>query len=52
MTLHVVPVSDLIEHDTIGECPCGPQDQPVKADNGSMRWLTVHHSLDNREATE
>ena len=47
--LHVVPVDDLIEHDTIGECACGPTDQPVKRDDGSIGWIAAHHSLDGRE---
>ncbi|MGW7359455.1 hypothetical protein ACWGI0_23185 [Streptomyces sp. NPDC054802] len=49
--LHVVPVDDLIAHDTTadGTCACGPTDTPVKQDDGSIRWLAVHHSLDGRE---
>jgi hypothetical protein len=50
--LHVVPLNDLIKHDTVGDCPCGPQPQSVKRDDGSIGWLQVHHSLDGREATE
>lgn len=52
MTLHVVPVADLIEHDTTGDCPCGPADHPTPHQDGTIGWITVHHSLDNREATE
>lgn len=52
MSLHVIPLNDLIEHDTTGTCPCGPADQPVRRDDGSIRWLVVHHSLDGREHTE
>lgn len=49
-TMHVCPVSDLIEHDTEGDgCPCGPTTEPVPRDDGSMGWLIVHHSLDGRE---
>jgi hypothetical protein len=49
--LHVTPVGDLVEHDTRvdGECACGPTDQPVKHDDGSISWIAVHHSLDGRE---
>lgn len=53
--LHVHPLGDLIEHDTRtaeADCLCGPETQPVKRDDGSMGWLIVHHSLDNREARE
>lgn len=50
---HVVPVNDLIEHITIDtDCPCGPTTQPVFRDDGSTRWLYVHHSLDGRELNE
>lgn len=50
--LHIVPINDLIEHDTVGACPCGPRDHPVKRDDGSVGWLVVHHSLDGREQIE
>jgi hypothetical protein len=46
--LHVVPVDDLIEHDSWGEdCVCGPEHGLVRTDNGD-RWLIVHHALDGR----
>lgn len=50
-TFHVVPVNDLIEHDTTGEqdCVCGPDVEPVERDDGSVAWLISHHSLDGRE---
>jgi hypothetical protein len=51
-SLHVVPVNDLIEHDLNDSCTCGPQDQAVISDDGSVDWLTVHHSLDGREQHE
>lgn len=49
--LHVTPVGDLIEHDTSmdGECVCMPTDTPVAQEDGVIRWLAVHHSLDGRE---
>lgn len=52
--VHVEPIDDLIEHlnDEEGDCICGPTIQPVKAEDGSMAWLYIHHSLDNREAHE
>ena len=50
---HVLPLDDLIEHDSSGEdCPCGPAAQPVPREDGSMGWLIVHASLDGRELTE
>jgi hypothetical protein len=52
-TLHVVPVDDLVEHNTDGEdCVCGPTIEPLELDDGSMGWVITHHSLDNREAKE
>ena len=49
--LHVVPIGDLIEHDTSidGSCVCVPTDTPVQREDGTIRWLAVHHSLDGRE---
>lgn len=51
---HVIPVNDLIEHDTSGEqeCVCIPEVIPVMRDDGSNGWVIVHHSLDGREAYE
>lgn len=51
-TLHVLPVADLIDHDTSDDCPCGPTTEPVPRPDGSMGWLITHHSLDGREAHE
>lgn len=50
--VHVVPINDLIDHDLINDCLCGPAIQPVKREDGSVGWLTVHHSLDGREQHE
>lgn len=52
--VHVVPLDDLIEHETPSHsfCPCGPIDEPVRRADGSIGWVYVHHSLDNREAAE
>lgn len=53
--LHVVPVDDLIDHDSSTDepdCICGPEVEPVERDDGSIRWLIVHHSLDGRERFE
>lgn len=49
--VHVIPDNDAVHH-TEHACPCGPSDEPVKRDDGSVGWLTVHHSLDGREASE
>lgn len=51
--VHVHPLDDLIEHVATGDdCPCGPEAQPVKRDDGSMGWIVLHHSLDGREMGE
>ena len=56
-TVHVIPVDDLIEHDTAdgagARCVCGPTTELVVSDvDGSDGWLIVHASLDGRELTE
>lgn len=48
----VVPVGDLIEHVIDGDCPCGPATEHLTAADGRDAWMTVHHSLDGREANE
>jgi hypothetical protein len=52
--IHVIPLGDLIEHDTGGEedCVCGPETTPVERDDGSFGWVVTHHSLDGRERFE
>jgi hypothetical protein len=50
---HVYPVNDLVEHDTnSGDCVCGPTNEPVERDDGSIAYVIVHHSLDGREQYE
>jgi hypothetical protein len=54
-TLHVVPVADLVGHDTStseADCICRPETRPVTRADGSIGWLIVHHSLDCREHLE
>ncbi len=52
-TTHVVPIHDIVTHDTDGgDCCCGPTTEPVPLDNGSYGWLVTHHSLDGREQNE
>lgn len=51
--LHVIPINDLIDHDTDSEdCVCGPEVEPVEREDGSFAYLIVHHSLDGRESRE
>lgn len=47
--MHVVPVDDLVEHDTAidSECVCGPHRQDVPGG-----FLVIHNSLDGRERFE
>ena len=48
--VHVIPVNDLIKHDTTDsddDCVCGPDFQ---FESGSV--LVLHHSLDGRELGE
>lgn len=47
--LHVVPLGDLVEHESDDDCVCGPTTQPVQRDDGSTGWLMIHSSLDGRE---
>jgi hypothetical protein len=53
-TVHVIPVNDLIDHDTSGVelCVCGPETERVEGEDGSDGWLITHHSLDGRERYE
>ncbi len=51
--LHVVPTGDAVEHTLSGTCVCGPTSETCFDIAGDMvGWVTVHHSLDNREHTE
>lgn len=49
---HVIPIGDLIDHDTDEDCACGPTAEPVERVDGSVGWLMIHHSLDGREQEE
>lgn len=44
----MTPEGDLMEHDTAGDCVCGPYIEHL----GGRDWLYVHHSLDGREKHE
>jgi hypothetical protein len=51
-TVHVLPVNDLVEHDSEGtDCVCGPRVARVETDDGDG-WIVIHHSLDGRERDE
>lgn len=48
--LHVVPVGDLIEHDTTEDCICGPVAKLYEElEDGGDAWILTHSSLDGRE---
>ncbi|MEI5032379.1 hypothetical protein RB201_04060 [Streptomyces sp. S1A(2023)] len=53
-TAHVVPLDDLIDHDTDSEepsCVCGPETVPIELGE-IVAWAYVHASLDGRELAE
>lgn len=52
--VHVIPINDLIEHEENddGDCPCGPEVQPVEREDGSIAWLYTHNALDGRDLEE
>lgn len=47
MSIHVIPIADLREHDEHSDCWCGPEVQLVDHD-----WVLTHHALDGREHAE
>jgi hypothetical protein len=49
--VHVVPVSDGMYH-LPDDCSCDPAIDLVTRVDDTLRIVYVHHSLDNREATE
>lgn len=52
MTVHTIPVNDVIEHEADDDCFCGPTPDPVHREDGSIGWVMVHHSVDGREFRE
>lgn len=50
--LHVVPVGDAVQHTSDDDCVCGPTAKAIKAEDGSIQWLMIHHSLDGREIND
>lgn len=52
MAMHVYPIADLVEHELTDDCVCGPTAEAVVRPDGTVGWLAIHHSLDNREAAE
>jgi hypothetical protein len=50
--VHVIPLDDVVPHDRIDDCLCGPTSECIPKDNGPDGWVVTHHSLDGREANE
>lgn len=52
--MHVVPLGDIVAHDTDGElpCVCGPSSEWIVGQYGAHGKVVVHHSLDGRERWE
>lgn len=48
--VHVVPIDDLIEHETGDDvvCVCGPLAKLVENRDGSVHFCVTHHPLDDR----
>lgn len=52
MSVHVMPLNDVVEHEESEDCLCGPSIEAVFREDGSNGWLIIHHSLDGRELHE
>ena len=50
--IHTHPHDDLIEHDLHGDCVCLPKVEAIERSDGTIVFLTHHHSIDGREAQE
>lgn len=52
--VHVVPINDLIRHDSSGgqPCVCGPTTEHLIGEGAATGQLVKHHSLDGRELRE
>jgi hypothetical protein len=42
-TLHIRPVPDAEQHTISDDCWCGPTFGPVEQNDGTIRWIYVHH---------
>lgn len=50
--IHIIPLNDSVTHEHTEDCPCGPEIEPVKTDDGTVNYVISHHSLDGREHLE
>lgn len=48
---HVIPLGDLIKHDFLPDCVCGPAvaQEPDEDDPTVINFIFTHHALDGRE---
>ena len=42
--MHIIPVDDLVAHETVHDCVCGPYREYLGKDS----FLIAHHALDRR----
>jgi len=49
--LHVIPGSDVIEHESCRDCVCRPTAEPYNRADGTIGWVYAHHPLQRREPT-
>lgn len=49
---HIIPVNDLIEHDTDEYCVCQPEVEILTTYGTPDQYIYIHHSLDGREYKE
>jgi hypothetical protein len=55
MTVHVMPVEDIVDHHESQECLCGPRIEWLDPDTGEPYEdgpVVIHNSLDGRELRE
>ena len=45
--IHIIPIDDIIEHETSKDCPCQPS---IDIDDYDV--IFMHHAFDNREIIE
>lgn len=52
--IHVMPIGDLVEHETTSLCLCGPTGEIIGPEDtgGRPAMMYIHHSLDGRELSE
>lgn len=43
--VHFFPLQDAVDHETTGDCICGPAAEEIETVEGKTRWLYRHHML-------